>query len=63
MPNDGGLKLRAVITVDFTAADFIAAAEIQKKLKTLCDGLGKEYESCTFDLRERRDRTTRKKHR
>jgi hypothetical protein len=50
------IKLRATITIDIDATDYLDAARIQKEIEELRDGFNDRYGPAEYDLRERRDR-------
>jgi hypothetical protein len=50
------IHLRAVITIEFEADDFVAAAAHQNTLETLISKLAENYPDARLTLRERRDR-------
>jgi hypothetical protein len=50
------IKLRATITIDIDATDYLDAARIQKEIEDLRNKLRDEYGPSECDLRERRDR-------
>jgi hypothetical protein len=50
------VKLRALITIDIDAEDFIAAADHQRRIATLIEGLKGAYEQADLSFRERRPR-------
>lgn len=50
------LKLRATLSIDIDAKDYIHAATIQGEMERLCEELRDKYVGCTYDIRERRDR-------
>jgi len=47
-------KLRAIITFEIEAGDFVAAAEHQRRLEDLMDMLRREYPTAELEMRERR---------
>ena len=49
------MKMRGTITVDFEADDFMDAGDKARALDKVAKDLAKEYETVTFDVRERRD--------
>ena len=53
-------KLRATITVDFDAKDYLDAGRIQEKLDELAKDLAKRYGHVELDMRERRERKSKK---
>ncbi len=53
------MRLRASITVDIEAADYLEAAAHQSRLQKLFEGVAADYPEAEFQLRERRVRTTR----
>ncbi len=52
------MKLRAVITVDIDAADFVEAAEHQQRLEGLLADLNAAYPHARLAFQERRQRRT-----
>lgn len=48
------MKLRAQFVVDVTAADFVQAADHQKRLGEFLEGLKQQYTDATLTIRERR---------
>ena len=50
------LKLRATLSVDIDAMDFLDAARYQQEMQALCDELAQKYVACSFDMRERRSK-------
>ena len=52
--DDKKIKLRATITVDCDATDFMHAGQIQLDLVSIAKQLSEKYEDVTFDIRERR---------
>jgi len=48
------MKLRAQFEVNVTAADFVQAADHQKRLAAFLAGLQQEYSDATLTIRERR---------
>jgi hypothetical protein len=48
------MKLRAQFVVDVTAADFVQAADHQKRLGDILEGLKQQYADATLTIRERR---------
>jgi hypothetical protein len=50
------VKLRALITIDIDAEDFIAAADHQRRIATLIEELKDAYEQADLSFRERRPR-------
>ena len=48
------MKLRAQFEVTVTAADFVQAADHQKRLAEFLSGLQQEYADATLTIRERR---------
>lgn len=49
-----GLKLRTEISIEIEAADFIEAAEHQRRLQVFMNGLRGEYPAAEMVIRERR---------
>lgn len=54
------MRLRASITVELEAADFVEAAGHQRRLQTLFDAVAAAYPKAEFELRERRVRAARR---
>lgn len=50
------MELRAQITVDISAADFVEAADHQSRLTAFVEQLKKHYPGVQLMIRERRDR-------
>jgi hypothetical protein len=50
------IKLRATISIDLAATDYVDAARLQGEMEALCAKLGDQYGSTALDLCERRDR-------
>lgn len=50
------MRLRAQITIDIDAADYIEAARHQERLKLVADQIRGEYAHAVLELRERRQR-------
>jgi hypothetical protein len=48
------MKVRATITIDIDAADFIEAAEHQRRVETILGEVKKVYGAAVLDFRERR---------
>lgn len=48
------MKLRAQFVVDVTAADFVQAADHQKRLGAFLDEIKQHYSDATLTIRERR---------
>lgn len=46
------MKLRALITIDMEAEDFIAAAEFQRQMQGLMVDVRQQYEQAGLELRE-----------
>ncbi len=53
------MKLRALITIDIDAEDFIAAADHQRRIAGLIADLMGAYEQADLSFRERRPRPER----
>ena len=49
------MKMRCTISIDFEADDFMDAGDKARKLDNVAKELAKDYETVTFDVRERRD--------
>ena len=52
--NASSLRLRAEITIDLDAADFLEAAEHQRRIEELIESVRQEYSQATFAFRPRR---------
>lgn len=50
------MRLRAQISVDIAAADFIEAADHQTRLAEFLDTLRQQYPNAVLSIRERRER-------
>jgi hypothetical protein len=50
------LRLRAQITIDIDAQDFVEAADHQRRLEEMVRRIKEEYEHAALLLRERRER-------
>lgn len=50
------MRLRAQITIDIEARDFVDAADHQRKLEDLVQSIKREYSQAALLLRERRER-------
>lgn len=50
------MLLRAQISIDIEAADFVEAAEHQRMLETLLTDVRERYAEAVLDIRERRTR-------
>jgi hypothetical protein len=50
------LRLRALITIDIDAQDFVEAADHQRRLEDIVRRIKGEYEQVALLLRERRER-------
>jgi hypothetical protein len=50
------IKLRATITIDLEAFDYLEAARLQAEMEAIRDGFRKQYGASECDIRERRDR-------
>lgn len=48
------LRLRAEITIDLDAADFLEAAEHQRRIEELIESVRREYSQASFAFRPRR---------
>lgn len=51
------MRLRAHITIDIDADDFIAAADHQRAVQAMLDQVRDAYPQAALEFRERRDRT------
>lgn len=56
------MKLRAQITIDILADDFVDAAEHQRRVEILMKAVQQEYHQAALMFRERRDRPVRGTH-
>ena len=54
------MRLRASITVDIDAADYVEAANHQHQLQKLFEAVAAAYPAAEFQFRERRVRTARR---
>jgi hypothetical protein len=52
--NPKRIKIRATITIDLSATDYVDAARLQGEMEALCVKLGLEYGPSELDMRERR---------
>lgn len=50
------MRLRAQITIDIDATDFVEAADHQRRLEEMVRRIREEYEHAALLLRERRER-------
>jgi hypothetical protein len=50
------MKLRAQIVVDIDAGNFVEAAEHQRHLESLLEGIRTRYATAQLQIRERRER-------
>jgi len=55
------IDLRATITIDLSADDFIVAADHQRKIETLMKSIMDEYASAILEIKERRPFTRRRR--
>lgn len=51
------MRLRAHITIDIDAADFVSAAEHQRRVEQLLEIVRRDYAHANLELRERRERS------
>jgi hypothetical protein len=51
------MRLRAHITIDIDAADFVSAADHQRRVESILDIVKQDYAQAHLELRERRERT------
>jgi hypothetical protein len=51
------MRLRAHITIDIDAADFVTAAEHQRRVEQLLAVVRQDYANANLELRERRERS------
>lgn len=54
------IQLRAQITIDLSADDFVAAADHQRRIEKLMNGISTEYSGAVLEIRERRPFTKRR---
>jgi hypothetical protein len=54
------MRLRACITVDIEAADYLEAASHQRRLQALFEAVAASYPEAEFQFRERRIRAARR---
>ncbi len=54
------IALRAQITIDLTADDFVCAADHQRRIESLMGAIKDAYAEALLEFRERRPRPTRK---
>ena len=54
------MRLRATISIDLDASDFVDAADHQRRLQELFDVVRAAYPSAEFQFRERRARPARR---
>ena len=54
------MRLRAQITIDIDAKDFVDAADHQRRLEALVTSIKQEYHQAALLLRERRERGERR---
>ena len=50
------LKLKATITIEIDAKDYLDAADIEKGIKSLTEHLSEKFIAAEYDIKERRDR-------
>jgi hypothetical protein len=50
------LKLKATITIEIDAKDYLDAADIEKGIKSLTEQLSEKFITAEYDIKERRDR-------
>ncbi len=50
------MRIRAQITIDIEAQDFVEAADHQKRLETIVNAVRADYAQAELALRERRER-------
>lgn len=53
-PNMPGVRLRVTVTIDIDAADFLEAAEHQKRVEKYLDSVQTEYPSAFVSVKQRR---------
>lgn len=51
------MRLRAHITIDIDAADFVSAAAHQRRVESILTIVKQDYAQANLELRERRERT------
>ena len=58
------LKLRATITIEIDAKDYLDAADIEKGIKSLTEQLSEKFVLAEYEIKERRyrDNNVRQKH-
>ncbi len=54
------IELRAQITIDLSADDFVAAADHQRRIESLMEGIASLYSGATLQIKERRPFTKRR---
>ena len=54
------MRLRALITIDIDADDYVDAADHQRRLQTLIESIKADYPQAALQLRERRARRGRR---
>jgi hypothetical protein len=54
------MRLRALITIDIDADDYVDAADHQRRLQTLVEAIQADYPQASLQLRERRARRGRR---
>lgn len=54
------IALRAQITIDLSADDFVAAADHQRRIEQLMHGIASQYSGATLEIKERRPFTKRR---
>jgi len=54
------IALRAQITIDLTADDFVCAADHQRRIESLMGAIKDVYQEAALEIRERRPRPERK---
>jgi len=53
------IVLRAQITIDVSADDFVSAADHQRRIETLMNSVRQSYDQAELEFRERRPRALR----
>lgn len=53
------MRLRAMISIDIDAADFVEAAQHQRTMETILNEVRAKYDAAVLDFRERRGRSER----
>lgn len=53
------MKLKAVVTIEFEAPDFMTAGDRERFIRNALDNLGEDYKTVDFDVSTRRDTAPR----